>query len=561
MSEKSYLKNQIKLISLNATDTFTDDEHEKYMEIISLVNEIDRLDSDHSNEATIKKKELIAKKKKSSAELSKMIAEHKYYPRKVRLESVIHHKKDEPLPNGVTWRNLKLSKKIAEFESEMSRAMELHTNEYTFDKIIIKWKNIDLLEQLVLNGFTMDLLNDDGQIIQKKYRCFTASAGQLRRDKFQAISEDMWEKIKDRMECGLSWDYINSKQGCNINKKLSYDALPCSATEPWTDFDIDRSIVIPDWEGEVTGRMMYIYPDYSTEIDIRTVKINHVDGAGMMLPSVSKKNFMFRGEYFKGLLCVFDFIEFCRAHNVDPVIKDRWGLEHDLIKENIQIIFTDSQFKMGKYYDDWDHYKREFKKNGCQFGKTKYEEDYIPDKKINYQMLQTLTDFTDEEIKQFTKDVHEKLLNIGKNQDTMLKALKASAGSPMSDKVALALYPELLREGYNRQQLKDTRKRMLMDAKSGAIKCKNKRLYAIPDFYAACEYWFLHVDRPIGLLKAGEVACKPFRNYNRADVLRSPHLYFEHFLVDISHDDNIYKWFTTDGIYTSCHSLISRVLQ
>lgn len=216
MSEKSYLKNQIKLICLNANDMFTNDEYDKYMEIISYVNEIDKLDESSLVEDAVRKKDFIVKKKTASKELTKLIRSHSGVPRKVRLESVIYHKEDEEVPEGVTWRNLKLSKKIAEFESDMSRAMGLRTNEHTFDKIIIKWKNLDLLEQLVMDGFTMDLLVD-GRIVQKKYRCFTASAGQLRRDKFQAISEDMWFRIKDRIECGLDWDTINARGSTNVN--------------------------------------------------------------------------------------------------------------------------------------------------------------------------------------------------------------------------------------------------------------------------------------------------------------------------------------------------------
>ena len=207
-----------------------------------------------------------------------------------------YHKPEEECPLGVTWQNLKLSKKIAEFESEMSRAMGLSTDDYTFDKIIIKWKNADVLEELVTDGFTMDLLVGD-RIIQKRYRCFTASAGQLRRDKVQFLSEDIWIRIKDRLECGMTWDIINARGSTNVNKLLAYYALCGSATDPWLDFDIDRCIVIPDWKGEVTDRMMYIKPDYTFETGIRTVEINHVDGAGMMLPSVSRKNFMFRGPY------------------------------------------------------------------------------------------------------------------------------------------------------------------------------------------------------------------------------------------------------------------------
>ena len=70
MSNKSYLKNQIKLISLNANDAFTEDEWDLYMKIISYVNEIDKLEPDQK----VKKKELIAEKKKTSSALSKLCA-------------------------------------------------------------------------------------------------------------------------------------------------------------------------------------------------------------------------------------------------------------------------------------------------------------------------------------------------------------------------------------------------------------------------------------------------------------------------------------------------------
>ena len=567
MSEKSYLKNQIKLVSLNANDMFTNDEYDKYMEIISFVNEIDKLDSSQLVEDAVRKKNLIARKKVASSELTQMIREHKGTPRKVRLESVIYHKEGDEIPEGVTWRNLKLSKKIAEFESDMSRAMGLQTNEHTFDKIIIKWKNLDLLEQLVMDGFTMDLLIE-GRIVQKKYRCFTASAGQLRRDKVQFLSEDMWIKIKDRIECGLDWETINARGSTNVNKLLAYYALCGSATDPWDAFDIERCIVIPDWEGEVTDRMMYIKPDYTTEVGIRTVLINHVDGAGMISPEATiipeelkRKNFMFRGPFFKGLLSSFDFIRFCLVNGVNPVIKDFWGLEHDLIKENIQIVFTASQFKLCGLYSSWQEYKSAFKRCGCMFGITQFEEDYLPDKNFNYQMIQTLVDFNDDEIKEFTAKTHKRILNLAKDPAAMLRTLKADENSFIKDKVALALYPELLRDGYSRAQLKDTKKRMLQDAKSGSIRCENKRLFAIPDWYAACEYYFMHIEKPKGLLENGTIACRPFIHYEKADVLRSPHLYCEHAVRTIVKNPEIYEWFITDGIYTSCHDMISRILQ
>ena len=160
-----------------------------------------------------------------------------------------------------------------------------------------------------------------------------------------------------------------------------------SATDPWDDFDIDRVIVVPDWEAPVTGDMLYIKPDYTTERGIRTVMIDHMDGCGMMLPSVSDKNFMTRGPFVKGLLIVWDWIKFCKEHNIEPIIEDYWGVKHNLIEENIQIILTKSMFKMIKYFPSWNSYKESFKKYGCHFGKTNYEEEYLPDKQMNYQFL------------------------------------------------------------------------------------------------------------------------------------------------------------------------------
>lgn len=70
--------------------------------------------------------------------------------------------------------------------------------------------------------------------------------------------------------------------------------------------------------------------------------------------------------------------------------------------------------------------------------RTNFEESYIPDTTINYQMLQTLEDFTDEEIEAFTRKTHDRIVNIGSNQESMLKALNAELGSEKPYNQALA---------------------------------------------------------------------------------------------------------------------------
>jgi hypothetical protein len=178
MGNKSYLKNQIRLVSLNANDLFTDQEYDMFMDVCGLVHEIEKMDNDPNTEA-VKKKELIAERKRASMLLTQEIKKHNGTPRKVRLKSILSLKKDQVVPNGATWKTLKFTKKISEFESEMSRAMGLHHLDQTFDKIIIKWKNEDVLEQIVKDGFTLDILKDDGTIETKKYQYLTSSAGQF----------------------------------------------------------------------------------------------------------------------------------------------------------------------------------------------------------------------------------------------------------------------------------------------------------------------------------------------------------------------------------------------
>ena len=563
LSVKTYLQEQIRLVSLSSYDLFTEEEYDLYMKIIEQKNELDKLDE--NGEDKEKRRPFIEKKNELKEQLEKAILAHADKPRTVRLKSVIYYPSDAdyPFPEGITYRNLKTSKKIAEFCCELSRAMGLENLDCTLDLVVIKWKSLEVLRQLVINGMYMPILTPDG-VENVHYHFYTASAGQLRRDKIVMISDKVWKEIHKQLECGMSWDLINERGSLNPNKYMAYTALPASATEEWTDFDIDRCIVINEFEGEVTDRMMYIKPDYTYEIGVQTVMIDHTDGSGMMLPEVSRSNFMVRGDWIKGLLGSFDFIKFCKVNGVPPIIKDAWGLEHNLVKEKINVILTTSMFKLYKLYKSWEEYKTYFKFHNCHFCKTNYEEDYIADTTLNYQMIQTLVDFTDEEIQKLIKPEHDRIMALTKDMDSMLKTLRADENSDQPYKVALKIYPELLREAYTRESLKAIRKRMLLDAKSGRIrfaKNANKRLFVLPDFYAACEFWFMGIKNPKGLLAKDEIACKIFKEHDKADVLRSPHLYCEHSIQKIVHNKNVYEWFYTNGVYTSCKSMISRILQ
>ena len=67
------------------------------------------------------------------------------------------------------------------------------------------------------------------------------------------IKESVWLKHEKTLMCGLTLDKINALGGNNPNKHLAYTALINSATDVWEEFDIDKSIVIDDFETDVEG--------------------------------------------------------------------------------------------------------------------------------------------------------------------------------------------------------------------------------------------------------------------------------------------------------------------
>ena len=404
----------------------------------------------------------------------------------------------------------------------------------------------------------------------EKYKYFTSSAGQIRKKKAVFIKESVWNKIEKTVMCGLTIDKINSKGGNNVNKHLAYMALTNSATDEWNEFDIDRSIVIDDFETDVYGTFDFVdETDYSITRKIDYVPIPHTDGAGMILPSVSSKNFMFRAPWIKGLLGVFNFRKFVEVNDYSPIATDIYGQEHDIIKEDIQIIFTKSQFKMAKFYDSWDEYKDAFKKYHCSAGKCNVEEDRIKNAKINYQMLQTLTNITDDEIHLLTQKSFERISNICNSKDTMMDTLGITPYNTnmTAFQKAVKLYPSLLNDTYAKDVIREVKNSLLKKYRSGKLEVNGKYTFLLPDFYAACEYWFGHIDTPTGLLSDKEVFCWLFRRYEKLDCLRSPHLYKEH-AIRFNIANEVYgdrsklirEWFTTDGIYASTHDLISKIL-
>lgn len=439
------------------------------------------------------------------------------------------------------------------FESDLTRSLRLKPFELTMDLVIVNVFFFQVFNGIVHHGF---MLNGE------RYIFLTASAGQIRTKKAVFIRESAFKRIEKKIMCGLTVDDINAKGGMNTNKFCAYLALANSATDEWPEFDIDKSIVVDDWETAVPGMVDHIDGvTYEIKREMTETVIPHMDGCGIMLDGPTN---MIRLPWVKGLMVTFPFDRFIEEKcGGQGIVVDIYGQEHDVLAEGIRYIFTKSQFKLWKFYSSWDEYKANFKQYGCHACYCNPEERFISKSRINYQMLQTLSDLTDDEIKRITAKTIAEISNIGADYQTTMRLLGATPHNQNRSAMqeALIIYPELFKDVYNREILKQTKDSLVKQAKGGRLRVNGKYLFISPDLYAFCEWLFLGEQNPRGLLQDGDVYTTQYRDGDELACLRSPHLYREWAIRQNRRGLELDYWFgMTKCLYTSCHDLISRYL-
>ncbi|MBN1076070.1 hypothetical protein DVV91_17255 [Clostridium botulinum] len=506
---------------------------------------------------------------------------------------------------------------IAFFDNSLIRTLNLECENETptLEFIVIEVGNTDMMivQQVITNGLIISdriITEDNIKVVNSKYRFFTAGAGQTRQKKFMMIREKTWVEYEKPLMCGLSIDRINSMGGMNSNKFNAYLSLNNSASSVIENFDIDRCIVVDDFTEIITDEVDYISRDdevdngetkyttktgkeiirkkIKTEWDIerckKDVPIDFMDGAGICLPSVFKKNTQLRLPWFKGIVCPVNYKKYIEAtENTHTTIKDIYGQAYDIIKDDIRVIFTKSQFKLWKYYKNiyetdsegnilkdengedkifmtgWDLYKTCYKYYKCTCNKCMEDEDKLKNMRINYQMLQTLTEMSDNEIEILTKDTRDLIDKVHSNRNEQLEFLGATLEYKKRDYMQeiIRLYPEILTSNYIKKQLSDSITSFKKEAKSGRIKLKAKRTFVIPDLVHFMSLLF--GDGKDFALDKNEVCFKTYKNSKRLALLRSPHLSREWGIRDNVENEKT-KYFNTNGIYVSCKDLLSLIL-
>lgn len=464
-------------------------------------------------------------------------------------------------------------KQIALFESEMARYATDFKEEFplVMEIVYLKISNQSAIYKQILNNGLL--------IADKKYIFYSSTTNQMKRGEIILLQEDFAKKHEKKFMCGLTDDMINSRGGCNRGKYLAYKGLPMSASfiPDGYEIDIDKCLVVPDFETIVNENVECIDIDHAKKqiigIERRNedVPIPQTDGAGMFLPGVLPTSAQIRCGHLKGAIFPFDFRKFLMQDEVEgikpsPIINDAWGNEHDVIEEDIQVLFTASQLKMHGYYDSWEEFKKYFNENNMKIAVNKFA-DTNPKgyAKTSYQFIQTLSSekLTDDKIKELCKDTIEYLDKMKTDLQTMVKIM---TGNDDYLSLTLSICNDLVYDEYVQNKIEDKFKSERIDARGNKLILKDSLYsYICPDLYAFSTWLFCGIKNPKGIVPKNFVYNSFYndKDYEKVDCLRSPHLYVEHGIRNLVKGevlDKCKEWFNDLDTIVSSHDLLCRLL-
>lgn len=391
------------------------------------------------------------------------------------------------------------------------------------------------------------------------YTPFFAGSSDIRKGASDWIDVDVYAMIGKWAMCGIQTKDLNIA----VNKYAAYIGLLMSSTRKFVDvygrtLNIHRVCVVKDVYVEVTGEVDFIengkltrqqrrkeereaakHPRYNGTVEI--IRINAFDGAAYIRPECTGgKASTLRAPWVKAMAVPLDFIRFAKEHNLSTVIKDYWGNDVDL--NDIDLVLTESCFKMAGQYKDFDQYQSAFEELGHEIRVC--VEEHAPRKKaMPYQQLQTLVGGNEQDALNLAYMAWEHMSKFSDPKET---------GSLIGGNLgrAIKLWPDLLAESYADRQIKEAYTAKRNRAMGGKVFDLGYNAFIAPDPIAMLEALF---GLPVkGVLKAGECFCQ---NAGRGfvDVTRSPHLDHAHVILYAVPKPNDY--FMGPTMYLNIHDM------
>jgi hypothetical protein len=407
---------------------------------------------------------------------------------------------------------------------------------YSLDKIIfideivsVKFNNVKHYSQIIKKGFYVN---------GKKYVRLMSSAGQARQTTVIFVEEKIYEKIDEYLDGGR-----NSEYKITLAKYNAYYGLSASGGHR---ISIPRFAVVPDYKFNRLTKVEFSIPQEKKdpiveerELDLEVVPF---DGQGLGSPSFFNSMAfeldmdyipcaaIFRGLWQKGMIVKFDFHEFARRNDFTK-ITDIYGKEYNIFE--LDVILTESQFKLSGAYSSIEEYNKEVEKRdyGWRIARTTPKKD----KNIvftNYQYLQCLNidkggieRLCSQTVKYFeevSKLSYEKMMifllgsldreNIDEHWFMSLENLSR----------ILLFNPKLFKDKFVVNKIQRLITKQIRDSYIGRLRVDGNYQFMISDPYAFAEYIF--GMNPKGLLNKRQFYSKYWndKQIDRVAALRSP---------------------------------------
>ena len=335
-----------------------------------------------------------------------------------------------------------------------------------------------------------------------------------------------------------------------------------------------RACVIEDFKLPIMIKSHYMNNDYQIDEgddgsgkEYEIIK-NCFDGMGLIDPVFAKNvwskdlecdytpcGWVIRNAYLKGAVFNFDFKAWARTRETPiKTITDIYGKKHFI--EDIDVILTESQFKMASCYaeinehniETWDYYRQCCEENGNVWGITKVSPKV--EKEIsttNYQFLQTL-ELSREQIIGLCRQSVDYLNECFENDKTALELIAHQNGGIIPAYVkAVELYQDAINDPYIIKKINEVIRGQIKDMCLGRLRVFGNYQFMINDPVAFCEWAFYKKrDMVKGILSKKEYYANYWRTkeVNQVSAIRAPNIHFsEHNTLDFVTNRETLDWF------------------
>lgn len=416
----------------------------------------------------------------------------------------------------------------------------------------------------------------------KNFVRYSCSAGQARVSTVVFCEEETAVKLDVVLDNGR-----NTEKELVPSKFNAYKGLATSSTQT---VSTPKFCVVPDYESNSEVKVNFVTETGLDEDDIIEVKeiteaFNRFDGQGLISYELASKwadelkldyvpaQWCIRQNYIKGMLNTFPIHEFCEKindgnYNIKTSYKDNNGNQKIVDLRDVDVILSESQFKLWDSWDSIEAYQESCEVNNLQWGVSlhspKKDKDIL---KMNYQFIQTLN-----LSKKDIEDISEKFVDwiSGVTSENVYYTMLFLLGTETSeDKIlnylhksenywikSLIVNPTLMKDKYIKKKVYDLIKRKIKNGCLGEILLDGNFQTLVSDPYAMMQ----HV---CGLEVTGLLGKKEYySNYwNEKGVtvvnsMRSPLTYrSEHLLLDLKKNEDLDYWYRYNytGIIVNAH--------